>query len=179
MGIEENKALTLRFLEEGINQASMAAFDELVAEDVADHYAPPGFPPGREGWKQNRLAFKAAFPDGRWELADVVAEGDLVVVRVPFSGTHLGTFFGVHVRMYWAAAIIMPLVFWRYVGASTAGEGLLLTAICYFGLFAIVWSHEMGHIACGWRFRIRTDVITLSPLGGVAHMNAPASTIAM
>lgn len=95
MGTEQSRAIVLRFVEEGINQADMAAFDELVAEDVVDHYAPPGSPPGREGWKQNRLRFKAAFPNGRWEFADVVAENDLVVVRAPFSGTHQGEFFGI------------------------------------------------------------------------------------
>lgn len=94
MSVEENKALVRRFVEEGINPAAMAVFDELVAEDVLDHYSPPGMPPGREGWKQNRLNFLAAFPDGRWEIVDMVAEGDLVVVRAPFSGTHAGEFFG-------------------------------------------------------------------------------------
>ncbi|HEU4417627.1 MAG TPA: hypothetical protein VFT55_01740, partial [Planctomycetota bacterium] len=89
----------------------------------------------------------------------------------------IGNFFGVHVRMYWAAAIGMPLLFWWYLGPTSSWvETLVLVAISFFGLFAIVWTHEMGHIVCGWRFRIRTDVITLSPLGGVAHMNAPAST---
>src|SRR5262245_2868681 len=88
----------------------------------------------------------------------------------------IGDFFGVHVRMYWAAAILMPLLFWHWTYAGTAVEMFVLVAISFVGLFAIVWTHEMGHIACGWRFRIRTDLITLSPLGGLAHMNAPAST---
>jgi predicted ester cyclase len=94
MSTEQNKAIVRRFVEEGINPANMAVFDELLAEDVLDHDAPPGTPPGREGWKLNRRVFKAAFPDGRWEIADMVAEGDLVVVRAPFSGTHQGEFFG-------------------------------------------------------------------------------------
>ena len=38
---------------------------------------------------------KVGFPDGHWDLADVVAQNDLVVLRTPFSGTHLGEFFGV------------------------------------------------------------------------------------
>jgi predicted ester cyclase len=95
MSAEANKALARRFIEEGINAADMAVFDELLAEDVLDHYTPPGLPPGREGWKMNRRMFLAAFPDGRWEIADMVAEGDLVVVRAPFTGTHQGEFFGV------------------------------------------------------------------------------------
>jgi predicted ester cyclase len=95
MSTEQNRALVCRFVEEGIIKADMAIFDELVAEDVLDHYAPPGSPGGREGWKQNRLRFKAAFPDGRWEIADIVADGDLVAVRAPFSGIHQGEFFGI------------------------------------------------------------------------------------
>jgi predicted ester cyclase len=95
MSAEQNKVIMRRFLAEAINGADMAAFDELVAADVVDHYAPPGLPPGREGWKQNRLSFKAAFPDGRWEEADAIAEGDLVVMRTHFSGTHQGEFFGI------------------------------------------------------------------------------------
>lgn len=87
----------------------------------------------------------------------------------------IGDFFGVHVRMYWAAAILMPLLFARWVpgeGLVRLVMGVLASAL----LFAIVYTHEMGHIAAGWRFRIRTDAITLSPLGGVAHMNSQAST---
>lgn len=96
-------------------------------------------------------------------------------VRFVTQSFAIGTFFGVHVRMYWAAAILMPLLFWRWVPGEGVW-GLLLALSTSALLFAIVYTHEMGHIACGWRFRIRTDLITLSPLGGIAHMNAPAST---
>lgn len=88
----------------------------------------------------------------------------------------IGNVFGVHVRMYWAAAIVMPVLFWRWVPHGTAMEAIVCTAIAFVGLFTVVWTHEMGHIVAGWHFRIRTDAISLSPLGGVAHMNAPAST---
>lgn len=88
----------------------------------------------------------------------------------------VGTFFGVHVRMYWTAAVLMPLLFLQWVPAATIGERLLYAAIEFFGLFTIVWTHEMGHILAGERHGIRTDLITLSPLGGVAHMGAPAKS---
>jgi Zn-dependent protease len=90
----------------------------------------------------------------------------------------IGTFFGVHVRMYWAALILLPLLSWRYLGYGAEGfaEECLRVAIGCVGLFGIIWTHEMGHIWCGRRFGIGTDLITLSPLGGLAHMNAPAST---
>ena len=55
MSTEQNRAIVLRFLEQAINGADLAAFDELVSEDVVDHAAPPDLLPGREGWKQNRM----------------------------------------------------------------------------------------------------------------------------
>jgi Zn-dependent protease len=90
-------------------------------------------------------------------------------LRTLMSTFPIGTFFGVHVRMYWAAAILVPLVFLRW---ASVADALLYSVL----LFLVIWSHEMGHIAAGWRHGIRTDLITLSPLGGVAHMNAPART---
>jgi Zn-dependent protease len=99
-------------------------------------------------------------------------------VRFVTKSFSIGTFFGVHVRMYWAAAILMPLLFLRWAStvSVSVAEAMLLMVLWFVGLFLVVWTHEMGHIAAGWRFRIRTDLITLSPLGGLAHMNAPAST---
>lgn len=95
------------------------------------------------------------------------------IVTADFS---LGTWFSVHVRMYWAAVVFMPLIFLARLPSASVGESLVLMTICFVGLFAIIWTHEMGHIACGWHYRIRTDKITLGPLGGLAHLNAPAQT---
>ena len=36
-----------------------------------------------------------AFSDQKWEIHDVVAEGETVVVRCTHSGLHTGDFFGV------------------------------------------------------------------------------------
>jgi Zn-dependent protease len=99
-------------------------------------------------------------------------------LRVLMRTFRVGVFFGVEVRMYWLAAILLPLISasWTAPFAGTLLELLVLVAIQFFGLFAVIWSHEMGHIAAAWRYGIRTDLITLSPLGGVAHLNAPVSS---
>jgi Zn-dependent protease len=100
------------------------------------------------------------------------------LLRVVMRTFALGTFFGVHVRMYWAAVVLVPLIFLRWIQPATASgvEALVLVALAFTLLFAVIWTHEMGHIQAGRRFGIRTDLITLSPLGGVAHMGSPAST---
>ena len=100
----------------------------------------------------------------------------LRIWRALTSSFSLGTWFGVHVRMYWAALVLMPLIFLSRLSGLGGGLALLLAAIYFVLLFLIIWTHEMGHIACGWLYRIRTDQITLGPLGGLAHMNSGAST---
>ena len=94
MSTETNKAITRRLLE-AINTDNEAAFLAVLAPDVVDHYAPPGLPPGREGWNMNRKMFRTAFPDGHWHEEDLFAEGDRVVRRYILRGTHQGEFFGI------------------------------------------------------------------------------------
>lgn len=100
------------------------------------------------------------------------------LLRVLARNFRIGSLFGVEVRMYWVAAIVMPLLFLQWFSpiAATALELLVLTVAGFVSLFTIVWSHEMGHIWWGRRYGIHTPLITLSPLGGVAHMGAATTT---
>lgn len=95
------------------------------------------------------------------------------LLRFLLRSFRIGVVFGVEVRMYWAA-LALPLLFSGWVASGDLLTTALLAAIQFVALFAVIWTHEMGHIAMGWRHRIRTDLITLGPLGGVAHLNAPA-----
>jgi hypothetical protein len=75
---EANKAVVRRFLNELWNQHHLDIFDELALY-------PPN-PAARD--------LLAAFPDLRMTIKDQIAEGDRVVTRVTFYGTHQGTFVG-------------------------------------------------------------------------------------
>lgn len=66
----------------------------LIAPDVVDHVAPPGLPPGRDGWRRKWLDMKAAFPDMRATIEQVVARDDMVSSRYTVHGTHSGEFLG-------------------------------------------------------------------------------------
>ncbi len=94
MSAEENKAIVRRAYD-AMNQNNLDALDEMAASDVTDHDAGPGQAPGLEGVKQLFSSLHAAFPDFHMEVEDMIAEGDKVVARISWSGTHQGEFMGI------------------------------------------------------------------------------------
>jgi steroid delta-isomerase-like uncharacterized protein len=96
MPTEQNKAIFRRMVEEIFNRGNMSLVDEFLAPDFIEREElPPGIPPGREGVKQMTIMFRSAFPDFKATIDDMIAEGDKVVVRMTWSGTHKGEFMGI------------------------------------------------------------------------------------
>ena len=92
MSTEENKAIIRRFVEEVQSKHDIDLMDELFSPDFYDH-----------GTTSHTLAeakqffamLFAAFPDIHADIHDQVAEGDKVVTRKTFQGTHEGEFMGI------------------------------------------------------------------------------------
>jgi steroid delta-isomerase-like uncharacterized protein len=96
MSTEQNKALVRRLMEEVFNRGNKSLVDELFAPDFVEREElPPGIPPDRESVKQFSTMFGSAFPDFKVTIDDIIAEGDKVVVRSTWSGTHKGEFMGI------------------------------------------------------------------------------------
>ena len=91
---EENKAVTRRDLEEVWNQGNVAAMDELHDPGCLFR-ASDGTTRTVAEMKQIVGAYRAAFPDLRFTLEQLVAEGDWVVLRYTGRGTHRGSLMGV------------------------------------------------------------------------------------
>ena len=92
---DANKAALRRFLDEGFNKGNQGAIDEMIADSFVDHSPPPGVPGNKAGVKQIVQMFRAAFPDLRVTVEDVIADGDKVAVRMVTRGTHKGDLMGV------------------------------------------------------------------------------------
>ncbi len=92
---ERNKAVIRRFVEEVQNQKNWDAFDELNSSDFVNLSAPPGVPSDKEGGKMFLGAFINAFPDSYVTIEDMIAEGDRVVTKKTFTGTHTGELSGI------------------------------------------------------------------------------------
>lgn len=93
-----------RFGKEVLNDKNLSAIDEIAAEDYVKPDRLPGQVPGRDGLKallETKLF--PAFPDGQWINEEQVAEGEKVVTRFTFYGTHQGTFMGIPPTGRWVA----------------------------------------------------------------------------
>lgn len=95
MTLEENKKFMSNFIEEVINKKNLDAADDLVAEDFLEHLPFPGQGPGREGLKFAINAMLTGFPDMKWTVEEQIAEGETVVTRFTWTGTHDGAFMGI------------------------------------------------------------------------------------
>src|SRR5436190_21758257 len=74
----------------------LAGAEGVFARDLYDHRRPPLHDvAGIEGEKRFIARVRAAFPDLRVEIEDMVAAGDRVAARVTHRGTHHGDFFGI------------------------------------------------------------------------------------
>src|SRR5215471_5186214 len=88
MSTEDDKAQVRRGFE-ALNERNWTAFDALCAPDFVFHNASTTMQ-GREAYKQFIFMYFTAFPDSRFTIEDLIAEGDTVVVRYTARGTHQG-----------------------------------------------------------------------------------------
>jgi predicted ester cyclase len=94
VGVEENKVLVTRFVEDVFNGGNTRLLAEMVSPEHVSHL-PNGDHYGPEGVRIDIASFRAAFPDLRLMILDMVAEYDRVVFRFVADGTHEGPFMGV------------------------------------------------------------------------------------
>jgi len=90
-----NKELLRRFYKEVYVDWNMALVDEVVSPQFTSHDWPKSSPTGPEGFREFYSAIRSALPDARYEVDDLIAEGDKVVVRWRLLGTHKGDFRGI------------------------------------------------------------------------------------
>jgi steroid delta-isomerase-like uncharacterized protein len=91
---EQNKALVRRLIKE-VERGNLDVIDEVLAPDFVDHDLLPDQEPDREGYKRGLSADRAAFSNLGITIEDQIAEGDKVVTRFTWRGTHdQGEFMG-------------------------------------------------------------------------------------
>lgn len=93
MDKDEKKEVILR-LAKAINSGDFDALDDILAVDYIRHDPNPLMK--EAGCKEYKEAFRnlrGAFPDGQWKHEELLYDGDRVIGRWSFKGTHTGHFF--------------------------------------------------------------------------------------
>ncbi|MGE5719828.1 MAG: ester cyclase [Nocardioidaceae bacterium] len=90
----DNKTVARRVLEEIFPANDERALREVVSDQFVNHAAPEGTPPGVDGVATFMHLINEAFSQQQWEIHDVIAEGDKVVISCTHRGVHTGDFFG-------------------------------------------------------------------------------------
>jgi steroid delta-isomerase-like uncharacterized protein len=91
----ENKAVIRRLFDEALNGENLDLLDRMVGVEYVEHNPAPGQAAGAAGVRAKIQALKTAFPDLRFVLEELVAEGAIVAARYHWQGTHRGAFLGV------------------------------------------------------------------------------------
>ena len=97
-GVVDLADASRRLIEESFNDGNLELVDRLVAADAPNH--DPALPAqmrdllGPEALKRVVTMYRAAFPDLRMTVDDVIATDDKVVLRWHSEGTHRGELAG-------------------------------------------------------------------------------------
>lgn len=92
-GAENNRAVVRRYFDRWANHADVAVADALMVPDL-ELNNPPSRVTSLADYKRSMAGFHEAFPDLRFEVEELIAEGDRVVARWTFHGTNRGAFLG-------------------------------------------------------------------------------------
>ncbi|MFD8217456.1 ester cyclase [Streptomyces sp. NPDC059697] len=89
-----NKRIMERFTSEFLPTGDPALARKLISPDIVMHFG-GRTQQGRDTYLGIVAANMKAFPDLKWTVEDMRAEGDTVAVRYTMTGTHRGPFAGV------------------------------------------------------------------------------------
>ena len=92
--LERNKEVARQVIERIFVRQEDTALDELVSDRFVAHTFGP-MAPGREGLREGMRRAGAGVSDARFEIHDMIAEGDEVAVRLTTSARHTGRFMGI------------------------------------------------------------------------------------
>jgi len=92
---ERNKALIRRLFDEVLNAGNFGLLDQLIGASYVEHNPVANQAAGAAGVRDRILQLRAAFPDLRFSLQELIGEDAIVAARYRWQGTHTGLFLGI------------------------------------------------------------------------------------
>jgi uncharacterized protein len=122
---EPNKAIIRRYYHELWNAWNMDVADDLISADVSFLGSLGVKVHGRASFVDYVHFVRRAFPDFHNTIEEMIAEGDKVVVRLQYSGTHRGELFGIGAtgrRITYSGAAIFRIADGKIVEGWVLGD---------------------------------------------------------
>ena len=83
--IQTNNKEAVRFLYDTvINKKQFERLSEIISDDYTNSLGGKGI----DGFRKTISDLSAGFPDAQWQLEEILADGNQVVVKQKFAGTH-------------------------------------------------------------------------------------------
>ena len=145
MSAEQSKRVARRFIEELWNGRRLELADELVAPDCVTHQLrsgaeDEGTPRTPDMIKHHVAEWLAAFPDLRFQIEQMIAEGDQVMTRCVMQGTHEGAWFGVQPSGQQIS--VRLVIVQRIAGGRIAEDWVLVESLGLFQQLGLVPARE-------------------------------------
>lgn len=86
MSLEDNKTVMRRFQEEAVAQGNLAVIDTSFSPNFVNHIR--GTLHNHAGLKKQMQGYHQALSDHSVTIHEIIAEGDTVIARTSYTGTH-------------------------------------------------------------------------------------------
>ena len=93
--MSSNSRVVKDFIDTVLNRGDIDCSGQFFCDDMVEQVPLPGQGPGLDGLKDVLRGMRAAFPDMHWTIEEQICEGDKVVTRFEWTGTHRAEFLGV------------------------------------------------------------------------------------
>lgn len=87
---DRNKATVRKLYEDILNTGKLEILDQIISEE----YTGVRGEKGSKGFAETVNSIRAGFPDIKWQIEDLMAEGNKVIVRWTWKGINTGSFRG-------------------------------------------------------------------------------------
>ncbi len=127
--VERNKQLIRRYYEEMWNPWNFSAADDILTDAIVFRGSLGVETKGREAFRKYMKLVRATFPDFHNTIQELVAEGDTVVARLTYHGTHRGEMFGIagsQKKITYAGTAIFKIADGRVAEGWVLGDRLSL-----------------------------------------------------
>jgi steroid delta-isomerase-like uncharacterized protein len=131
--MNDPRQLISKFVEELWNKRQFDVADEIFAKDCVTHQLRSGVPAdavlrGPEAIKEHVAGWIASFPDLRFNIEQMLREGDRVVMQLVMEGTHQSTWLGipasgkkVEIRMFTVHRVVQGKIVEDWVLVESLG----------------------------------------------------------